>query len=325
MFRAPLTLGVVICCTLAARTASAEQPNGKQPKESNRMSKTMGGAQFWCDELFFHHWRIQQNVLTGHYRLLDEGNVRHAWGAYSHCVDNLEEIRKQQSLKPMQGKAVILMHGLGRTRKSMQKMAHFFEQSGYVVFNVSYPSTRGSHDDHAAALARIIKGLNGIDTINFVGHSMGNIVVRRYLEKYAGQQGQLPDLRIARFVMLAPPNQGAAQAERLLALDVSGKLAGQAARELGPEWDKFRQKLGTPACEFGIVAGDSGGRGNPLIEGADDLVIPVATTRLAGASDFRVVPNVHTFLMDDAEVQEMSLKFVKHGYFETDADRQPIE
>ena len=32
---------------------------------------TMGGKQFWADELFFHQWRIQRNVLTGHYRLLD--------------------------------------------------------------------------------------------------------------------------------------------------------------------------------------------------------------------------------------------------------------
>ena len=29
---------------------------------------TMGGIQFWGDELCFHGWRIQRNVLTGHCR-----------------------------------------------------------------------------------------------------------------------------------------------------------------------------------------------------------------------------------------------------------------
>ena len=32
---------------------------------------TLGGMQFWADELFFHQWRIQRNVITGHCRLLD--------------------------------------------------------------------------------------------------------------------------------------------------------------------------------------------------------------------------------------------------------------
>jgi hypothetical protein len=82
--------------------------------------------------------------------------------------------------------------------------------------------------------------------------------------------------------------------------------------------------MATPLCPFGILAGDGGDGDNPLIEGADDLVIPVETTKLSGARDFRVVPNVHTFLMNDAAVQRMTLNFLKHGLFETEAKRQPI-
>ena len=41
---------------------------------------TLGGKQFWADELFFHQWRIQRNVFTGHCRLLDEHDLRHASG-----------------------------------------------------------------------------------------------------------------------------------------------------------------------------------------------------------------------------------------------------
>jgi hypothetical protein len=41
---------------------------------------TLGGAQFWSDELIFHRWRIQLNAFTGYYRLLDGDDYRHTWG-----------------------------------------------------------------------------------------------------------------------------------------------------------------------------------------------------------------------------------------------------
>ena len=33
--------------------------------------QTLGGVLLWGDELFFHDWRIQRHVITGHCRLLD--------------------------------------------------------------------------------------------------------------------------------------------------------------------------------------------------------------------------------------------------------------
>ena len=54
---------------------------------------TLGGKQFWADELFFHQWRIQRNVLDGHCRLLDENNLRHASGTFDECRAALEQIK----------------------------------------------------------------------------------------------------------------------------------------------------------------------------------------------------------------------------------------
>ena len=81
---------------------------------------TMGGKQFWADELFFQQWRIQQNVLTGHYRLLDGKDFRHASGSYEECLAALDEIKQKRKLPPMQGKAVIVLHGLGADRTHME-------------------------------------------------------------------------------------------------------------------------------------------------------------------------------------------------------------
>jgi hypothetical protein len=64
----------------------------------NPFNKTGGGKQFWADVWFFHDWHIQCNALTGHYRLLDGSNKRHAWGTYDECRSTMDEIRCRDNL-----------------------------------------------------------------------------------------------------------------------------------------------------------------------------------------------------------------------------------
>ena len=83
------------------------------------MNQAAGGKQFWADVWFFHDWLIQCHALTGHYRLLDGSNRRHASGTYELCRDKMDEIRTRDKLPPMEGKAIVVLHGLFRTRSSM--------------------------------------------------------------------------------------------------------------------------------------------------------------------------------------------------------------
>ena len=73
---------------------------------------TLGGKQFWSDVLVQKGWRIQQNVFTGHHRLLDAGDQRQAWGEYEKCLARLRKAR----LTPHRGQVVVVLHGLFRTR-----------------------------------------------------------------------------------------------------------------------------------------------------------------------------------------------------------------
>ncbi len=105
---------------------------------------TLGGKQFWADVHFLHQWRIQRDVVTGHYRLLSPKNVRLAWGTLETCLAELEEVRDREQLPPMRGKAVVVLHGLGRTRGAMARIARTLEErGGYQVFNVGYPTLMG--------------------------------------------------------------------------------------------------------------------------------------------------------------------------------------
>ena len=63
---------------------------------------------------------------------------------------------------------------------------------------------------------------------------------------------------------------------------------------------------------------------NPLVNGDDDLIVSVEETRLAGAADFRLLHCRHNRLMDDPTARACILSFLQHGYFTTEAERQPI-
>ncbi len=47
---------------------------------------TLGGQQLWLDVCFFAGWRIQKNILTGRYRLLNPKSIRYAWGSHEACL-----------------------------------------------------------------------------------------------------------------------------------------------------------------------------------------------------------------------------------------------
>jgi len=325
---------LLLLLILAVASVQAETPDkdpfydlDDEPKGfPNIKIKTSGGKQFWSDEHVFHDWRIQRNAQTGHCRLLDGNNVRHAWGNFPHCRQELEKIKREHDLPPMKGKAVLVLHGLTRSRSSMKHICNYLEKhGGYTTFNISYASSRNGISRHAECLARLIDSLEGIEEINFVAHSLGNIVIRHYLGDHKGPKKH-PDKRINRIVMLGPPNQGSTIARRVKENVVFKTVWGDSGRELAENWDRLEPKLAIPDAQFGIVAGGKGNKKgmNPLTEGDDDLVVAVKETRLAGARDFTIVPVIHTHLMKDETVKRYTLRFLKLGHFTSEARRQPI-
>lgn len=321
--------------TLGAQRAMAEETVAEKalaPEiEAMRYlsSKTSGGKQFWADVWIFHDYRIQRHAITKHCRLLDGDNLRHASGTLEVCREKLDEIRKRDNLPAMGGRAVIILHGLFRHRGTMGKLRSALATvDGFSVYCVGYPTTRGSVIDHAHSLDSAIRSLEGVTEINFVAHSLGNLVVRHWLNDMAEEGRTLPEgQKFGRMVMLTPPNHQPQLATTLIRGTLAEFVAGPAAQQMANGWKLLQPKLATPHFEFGILAGGRGdGRGyNPLIPGDDDAVITVESTRLAGARDFRVMPALHSVFMNDSKVQEYTVRFLNEGHFESDETRQPIE
>ncbi len=330
-----LAAGVIVlvatCWTRAADTDGTQQTPKFMDRLGGKVSfpiPSLDSVIAWTDQYFFHQWRIQAHVDSDECRLLDGDDKLCAEGTFEQCLARLDAIKREQSLPPMRGKAVLILHGLGAPRWSMHLLARHIEKyGGYEVFSIDYASLRSTIDNQASSLANVIRSLKGITEINLVGHSMGNIVIRRYL---AGNDSAphvwKPDPRIARIVMIAPPNHGSITASRLSDTMTFKAVFGKAGRQLGAEWKDLETRLTTPRVQFGIIAGGYGNKIglNPFLPGDDDGRITVQTTRLAGATDFLVVPALHELIANDPRVFDYTLRFLKDGYFVSLGERRGI-
>ena len=196
---------------------------------------------------------------------------------------------------------VFLVHGMGRTPLSMFLLGRRLERAGYRVASFGYLSTTGTVADLGAALARRVESMAGdAPHVHFVGHSLGNIIVRWMLahERPA---------RAGRVVMLAPPNQGAVAADRW------ARWVGWAMpsiHDLRTLPESTVRSLALPDdVEVGIIAG------------LRDAKVRLHETHLDGARDHAVVPSYHTFIMNRADVHQLVCAFLRNGRF-SGADAQ---
>lgn len=277
-----------------------------------------GAIDLWGDERFFHDWHIQRNAISGHCRLIDGGGERHAWGTFDECLARLETIRAERRLPPMQGKAIIVLHGLDGSPETMRPLAAYLRASGTMhVLNFGYASRRGKIADYARSLANVADHLDQVDEVSMVAFGLGNVVVRRWLaDRRDAGDGEAAGPRLNRLVMLAPPNQGSGSTATDVELLVS--VLGLSAAQLNGGWEALEARLAVPTCEFGIIAGGRGDdRGlSTRLPGDDDGTLSVAATRLPGAREFLVLPLEHARLTSDPRVHACTLNFLRHGSFE---------
>lgn len=206
---------------------------------------------------------------------------------------------------------VVLLHGLGRTHRSMRPVEEALAERGYRVVNLSYPSRSRTWGELVetlgVALAACCSPAPG--PVHFVTHSMGGILVRAYLEAHS-----FPAL--GRVVMLSPPNQGTEVVDRLPD-DLLRTILGPAAVRLGTDAESVPLQLGPVEFELGVITGDLSL--NPLfsawLDGADDGTVPVESAWVEGTDDFLVVPYTHTFIMRRDQVITQIISFLESGRF----------
>ena len=208
---------------------------------------------------------------------------------------------------------IILLHGLARTSRCMDKAGKLLAAYGYKIINVGYPSRKYNIETLALnAIAPALKQCTSKDIIkiHFLTHSMGGILIRYYLST------QLID-KLGRVVMLAPPNQGSEVVDKLTGWPVFNVINGPAGLQMGTDKNSLPNMLGPVNFPTGIIAGDK--TVNPLLSqlfpDTNDGKVSVRRAQVQGMKDFIVMPYSHTFIMQRETVIEQALHFIQQGNF----------
>ena len=208
---------------------------------------------------------------------------------------------------------VILLHGLCRTTRCMNRLDRTLSADGYTVHNVGYPSRK--HDAETLIAEHIAPAIErtreaGAKQIHVVAHSLAAILIRLYSRDHDTSD-------IGRVVMLGPPNQGSEIVDKLGHLSFYQWLNGPVGGQLGTTEKSLPKTLGPVDFETGIIAGN---RSINLIlsrflKGIDDGKVSVENTKVEGAVDHRVIPCSHPYLMNSRQSIEHVRYFLANGKF----------
>jgi hypothetical protein len=211
---------------------------------------------------------------------------------------------------------VYVLHGYMSAPVFMRGMANILEKQGFHVVNWGYDSFRPLADEGGRLRREIALSLASSDSVSFVTHSTGAVVVRLMLDS-AAHAADFP--RIYRIVMVAPPSRGADLADPFARNPVTRWILGPNITALCTDSASLTNRL--PRVydeEIGIIAGalECTGGYNPWIKGPNDGYISVAHMRLGSEKDFIITPAFHAFSALDGTVQELTAAFLKNGKFD---------
>jgi len=199
-------------------------------------------------------------------------------------------------------------------------MATALSKEGYQICNEDYPSRY--HTIEFLAESVINQALDQCEEkyqpqkIHFVTHSMGGILLRYYLSENSID-------KLARVIMLSPPNQGTHLVDKLRNIPGFSLISGSPSIQLGTDEQSIPKQLGSANFELGIITGNRSV--NPinslLIPQPNDGKVSVENAKLDGMSDFLVVPHTHPFVMNSKLVIEQTIQFLQHGRFKKSSEQ----
>ncbi len=213
---------------------------------------------------------------------------------------------------PEGAESVVVVHGLGRTAASMALLGSRLQSAGFRVVYFGYPSTVEPMEALVERLESKVASCCGdeAETVHFVTHSMGGVLVRSYL-------ADRPAVHRGRVVMLSPPSQGSELVDAYADSPLLRSFLGPAGVRLGTDSASLPNRLGPVRFRLGIITGDRSL--NPLsswlIPGPDDGKVAVDRAMAEGTADFLVIPATHTFIMNRGDVAEEVVHFLRHGRF----------
>lgn len=209
---------------------------------------------------------------------------------------------------------VYVIHGYGNPKSIMNKIYKDVKKAGFVVENYAYPGLYVELDTIGKQLYLDVMK-DGVDSVSFVTHSMGGLVVRAML-KYSGTDKNFP--KIFRIVMIAPPNRGADIADFFKAADGIKVLLGPNVEKMETDSTSYANQLPIPCnSEVGIIVGvRKKERGyNLFIPGNNDGLLAPKRVYLGNEKDVVILNYGHLSLIKRKAPRKLVIEFLRVGFF----------
>lgn len=216
-----------------------------------------------------------------------------------------------QSLKATH--KVYLIHGYGGLGLELFKVKGKITKAGYTCETFYYNSISQDIKDVSQKLYLKIKSDN-YDTISFVTHSMGGLIVRS-LTTNIDQDKNFPFIH--RTVMIAPPNLGSNIADYFSKKKFIKCLIGPNVVNLSTDHIVGAKKYPSPKGELGVIAGNINRKRylHLPLENENDGIVLVKNTCLDIEKDCKLVKAGHIGILLKKETASHVINFLNQGHF----------
>jgi pimeloyl-ACP methyl ester carboxylesterase len=203
---------------------------------------------------------------------------------------------------------VIYVHGLWMPGdESVLLRRRLAQEFDLTLHPFRYSAAYSTMSSITARLESFVRELQ-TDEAHFVGHSLGGLVIHRFLERF-------PDQPPGRAVFLGTPCLASRAAEQASRFAPVAHLMGMSVAE---ELLQQRERRWTHQRALGIVAGTQPIGVGQLLAAFDednDGTIAVSETRMPGLSDHIVLPVSHLGMLMSARVARETGLFLTEGRF----------
>ena len=203
---------------------------------------------------------------------------------------------------------VVYVHGLWMPGQESlilrQRLAHEFGLTLQVFRHSAASATMNNVTERLASLVRELQA----PAVHFLGHSLGGLVIYRFLERF-------PEQPPGRVVFLGTPCVASRAAQSAASFAPVAHLMGQSVAQ---ELLQPHERRWVHARPLGIIAGSQPlGVGKLLADFAEenDGTVAVSETRMPGATDHIVLPVSHLGMLLSARVARQTGTFLTQGRF----------
>lgn len=213
---------------------------------------------------------------------------------------------------------VVLAHGFARSDAAMWKLAQRLEEANFQVCRLDYSTIGKSVEDLLKQTsAQISACIKDAPKAHFVGHSLGGLVIRAYLQNHqqALKEFNLEGTKLGGVVLIGTPNNGSEVADHFRDSWLMN-LGGGVSQALVTGEKSFGHQLAELELNLGVIAGTkSSTLTKELFVGENDGLVSVESTKLKNMTDFIKVHSGHAQLRYSDEVAEQTIYFLKEGKF----------